>query len=134
MMKIPSIILPIIRKDKTSNERLTDVFENKKIVIFGVPGAFTPTCSEKHFPGFLKLKNKIIQKGISDIYCISVNDIFVIRAWLKTYSDGNKIAGIADGNADFAKTMNLVKDYSKNFMGYRCKRFSLIADNNSILH
>ena len=136
MKTIPSIKLPIIQNEEISNEVLSDIMANKKVVIFGVPGAFTPTCSEKHLPGFLNLNSKLRSKGIDDIYCISVNDAFVLKAWLSSYSNSNQnvITGIADGNAEFAKELNLLVDYSVNFMGYRCKRFSLISVNNIIIN
>ena len=134
MMKIiPSIKLPIIKNGDSSNHILSDITKNKKIIIFGVPGAFTPTCSEKHLPGFINLYNQFQAKGIHDIYCLSVNDVFVMKAWLKSYPKGYLINGIADGNADFAKTMQLTIDYSGGFMGTRCKRFTLLADQNNIV-
>ena len=111
---------------------MSDIIANKKVVIFGVPGAFTPTCSEKHLPGYLNLSNQLKEKKVEDIYCISVNDPFVMKAWLDSYSEIHLIKGIADGNAEFAKEMDLLDDYSGNFMGNRCKRFALIAENNSI--
>ena len=132
MKKIPSIKLPIIKNGNSSNLILSDITENKKIVIFGVPGAFTPTCSEKHLPGYINLYDQFRKMGVHDIYCLSVNDAFVMKAWLASYSKGNLIKGIADGNAEFAKKMDLLADYSGNFMGNRCKRFALIAENNSI--
>ena len=134
MMKIiPSIKLPIIKNGDSSNHILSDISKNKKIIIFGVPGAFTPTCSEKHLPGFINLYNQFQAKGIHDIYCLSVNDVFVMKAWLESYPKGYLINGIADGNADFAKTMQLTIDYSGGFMGTRCKRFALLADQNNIV-
>ena len=134
MMKIiPSIKLPIIKNGDSSNHILSDITKNKKIIIFGVPGAFTPTCSEKHLPGFINLYNQFQAKGIHDIYCLSVNDVFVMKAWLESYPKGYLINGIADGNADFAKTMQLTIDYSGGFMGTRCKRFTLLADQNNIV-
>ncbi len=132
MKKIPSIKLPIIQNGETSNEVLSDIMANKKVVIFGVPGAFTPTCSEKHLPSYLNFTDQLKDKKVDDIYCISVNDVFVMKAWLASYLKGNLIKGIADGNAEFAKKMDLLADYSGNFMGNRCKRFALIAENNSI--
>ena len=133
MKKIPSIKLPIIENGSISNHVLSEITANKKIIIFGVPGAFTPTCSEKHVPSFLNLSNQLKAKGVQDIYCISVNDVFVMKAWLTSYPKGKVIKGIADGNAEFAKEMDLLADYSENFMGNRCKRFALIAENNSII-
>jgi peroxiredoxin len=125
--------LPIIENGSISNHVLSEITANKKIIIFGVPGAFTPTCSEKHVPSFLNLSNQLKAKGVQDIYCISVNDVFVMKAWLTSYPKGKVIKGIADGNAEFAKEMDLLADYSGNFMGNRCKRFALIAENNSII-
>ena len=119
MKIIPSIKLPIIKNGDSSNHILSDITKNKKIIIFGVPGAFTPTCSEKHLPGFINLYNQFQAKGIHDIYCLSVNDVFVMKAWLESYPKGYLINGIADGNADFAKTMQLTIDYSGGFMGTR---------------
>ena len=132
--KIPSIKLPIIDGEKIKNSILTKIMSGKKIAMFGVPGAFTPTCSEKHLPGFINLNDKLKAKGIHEIYCISVNDIFVMKAWLQSYPNGNLIKGIADGNANFVKKMKLMANYSSNFMGIRSKRFSLIANNNKIIN
>ena len=132
MKKIPSIKLPIIENGSISNNVLSEITADKKVIIFGVPGAFTPTCSEKHVPSFLNFNDQLKAKGIEDIYCISVNDVFVMKAWLASYAKGNLIKGIADGNADFTKEMDLLADYSGNFMGNRCKRFVLIAENNLI--
>ena len=133
MNKIPSIKLPIIKNGNSSNQILSEITENKKIIIFGVPGAFTPTCSEKHLPGFINLYDQFQKKGVHDIYCLSVNDAFVMKAWLGSYSNGHLINGIADGNAGFTKTLQLTTDISGGFMGIRCKRFALIANQNSIL-
>ena len=133
MSTIPSIIVPIIEKGKSINKNLFDCLKNKKVVIFGVPGAFTPTCSEKHLPSYLNFNNQLKDKRVDDIYCISVNDVFVMKAWLGSYSKGYLINGIADGNADFAKAMQLTTDISGGFMGIRCKRFALVADQNNII-
>ena len=132
MINIPKIELPIVIKETISTENLFEVMKYKNVVIFGVPGAFTPTCSERHLPGFIKLSDQIKSKGIDDIYCLSVNDAYVIKSWLQTYVNGDKIKGIADGNAEFSTKMNLSINYSINFMGIRSKRFALIAKNNLI--
>ena len=94
---IPQIEVPIIKKGITSKATLSEELKDKTVIIFGVPGAFTPTCSEKHMPSFIKLHQQLVSKGIDDIYCLSVNDKFVMHAWLLSYSDGDKIIGIADG-------------------------------------
>ena len=116
MSAIPSIIVPIIEKGKSINKNLFDCLKNKKVVIFGVPGAFTPTCSEKHLPGFLKLSEAIKAKGVDEIYCLSVNDAFVMSSWLLSYTDGDKINGIADGNGEISTLLNVSSDKSANFM------------------
>jgi len=129
---IPSLKVPIIHKGVTSNVVLSDELKEKNTVIFGVPGAFTPTCSEKHMPSYIKLYEQFINKGIDDIYCLSVNDNYVMSAWLLSYTDGDKIKGIADGNADITKNLNLLSDKSKNFMGMRSTRFAMIVKDNEI--
>lgn len=129
---IPSIKVPVIKKGVTSKVVLSDELKGKKVIMFGVPGAFTPTCSEKHMPSYIKLHKQIIDKGIDAIYCLSVNDDFVMNAWLLSYSDGDKIIGIADGNGDISKNLNLLVDKSKNYMGMRSTRFSMIVIDNII--
>ena len=133
MKKIPSINVPIIDNGNHYVKNIFELLENKKVIIFGVPGAFTPTCSEQHLPGFLKLSDKIKNKGVNDIFCLSVNDKFVMQSWLLSYSDGNKIKGIADGNAEISKVLQMTSDKSTNFMGLRCTRFAMIIENNNII-
>ena len=130
--KIPSIKVPIIQKGVTSKVILSDELKNKKVIIFGVPGAFTPTCSEKHMPSYIKLYEQLINKGIDNIYCLSVNDDFVMNAWLLSYTDSDKIICIADGNGDVAKSLDLLIDKSKNYMGMRSTRFAMIVKDNII--
>ena len=130
--KIPSIVVPIIQNGVTSTISLSDELRGKNIIMFGVPGAFTPTCSEKHMPSYIKLHSQFIDKGIDDIYCLSVNDNFVMSAWLLSYTEGDKIIGIADGNAEITKSLDLISDKSKNFMGIRSSRFAMIVKDNII--
>ena len=129
---IPSIKVPIIQKNIVSKVILSNELTNKKIIIFGVPGAFTPTCSEKHMPSYIKLHNDFVAKGVDDIYCLSVNDEYVMQAWLLSYTEGDKIIGIADGNGEVSKNLNLLVDKSANFMGMRCTRFAMIVQDNNI--
>ena len=126
--------VPIITKGVSSVSSLKNEFINKKTILFGVPGAFTPTCSEKHFPGYIKLYNSFINKKIDDIYCLSVNDEHVMKSWLLSYSDGEMINGIADGNAEITKYFDLISDKTKNYMGYRSRRFAMIIENNVIIN
>ena len=129
---IPSIKVPIIQKGIVSKVILSDELKNKKIIMFGVPGAFTPTCSEKHMPSFIKLYNEFVSKGIDDIYCLSVNDEYVMQAWLLSYTEGEKILGIADGNGDVSNNLGLLVDKTANYMGMRSSRFAMIIKDNSI--
>jgi len=129
---IPSIKVPIIQNGVVSKVILSDELKGKNIIMFGVPGAFTPTCSEKHMPSYIKLHKEFIQKGINDIYCLSVNDDHVMKAWLLSYTDGDKILGIADGNGDVSKNLDLLVDKTANYMGMRSLRFAMIIKDNNI--
>ena len=130
--KIPSTKVPIIQKGIVSKVILSDELKDKKIILFGVPGAFTPTCSEKHMPSFIKLHNEFVSKGIDDIYCLSVNDEYVMQAWLLSYTEGEKILGIADGNGDVSNNLGLLVDKTANYMGTRSQRFAMIIRDNNI--
>ena len=130
--KVPDIEVPIIKKGVTSILSLKDEFQNKNIVLFGVPGAFTPTCSEKHLPDFIKYYDLLEKKNINNIYCLSVNDEHVMKAWLLSHSNSERIIGIADGNSEITKYFDLLTDKTQNFMGYRSSRFSMIIYNNTI--
>ena len=134
MQNIPSVIVPIIDSGSATNRNLFELLKNKRVVIFGVPGAYTPTCSEQHLPGFLKLCDKIKNKNIDEIFCLSVNDQYVMQSWLLSYQGSNNIKGIADGNAQITKAMNLLSDKSANFMGLRCTRFAMVVHNNSVIN
>jgi peroxiredoxin len=129
---IPSIKVPIIQKSFVSKAILSDELKDKKIIMFGVPGAFTPTCSEKHMPSYIKLHNEFVAKGIDDIYCLSLNDEYVMQAWLLSYTEGEKILGIADGNGDISNNLGLLVDKTANYMGMRSSRFAMIIKDNSI--
>ena len=132
-MIINDFKVPIIKKGVSKVSSLKNEFINKKIILFGVPGAFTPTCSEKHLPGYIKLYNSFKNKKIDDIYCLSVNDEHVMTSWLVSYTDGEKINGIADGNAEITKYFDLISDKTKNYMGFRCTRFAMIIENNVVI-
>ena len=129
---MPDVKIIIIDRgeiNETSSKRIGD---RKKIIIFGVPGAFTSTCSIKHLPGYIDRADDLKSKGIDSIYCLSVNDPSVMKAWQSQYPEGNKIIMIADGNADLTRALELDQDYSSSFMGVRSKRFALMVDNNRI--
>jgi glutaredoxin/glutathione-dependent peroxiredoxin len=108
------------------------IFAGKKVVLFGVPGAFTPTCSMNHLPGFLEHFDAIIAKGVNTIACTSVNDGHVMKAWAKHSGADGKILFLADGNGTFAKACGLEVDLNVAGMGHRSKRYSMIVDNGVV--
>lgn len=108
-------------------------FSDKKVVLFAVPGAFTPTCSAAHLPGFVIHCDAIKAKGVAEIICMAVNDAFVMQAW-GTSANAEHITMLADGNGLFSQALGLEKDASAYQMGQRCKRFALIVDNGIVTH
>ena len=111
---------------------VADVFKGKKVVVFAVPGAFTPTCSMKHLPGFVEKANDIRAKGVDDIVCISVNDAFVMGAWGKNQNCGGKVRMLADGNGEFTKALGLELDASGFGMGQRSQRYAMIVKDGKV--
>jgi peroxiredoxin len=127
--KIPSVTLKTTdMKDITTDE----LFAGKKVVIFAVPGAFTPTCSEQHLPGYIVNSDAIRAKGVDDILCVSVNDAFVMGAWGKDRGAGDAVTMIADGNAALAKALGLDFDGSGIGFGVRAQRFAAIVDDGVV--
>ncbi|WP_339739062.1 peroxiredoxin [uncultured Maricaulis sp.] len=109
-----------------------DVFGGKTVALFSVPGAYTPTCSAKHLPGFVEHAAEIKGKGVDTIACMSVNDVFVMNAWGKDQGVGEDVLMLADGNGDFAKAVGLEMDGTGFGMGTRAQRFSLIAKDGVV--
>ena len=116
------------------NQKLsTDVvFKGRKVVLFAVPGAFTPTCSMNHLPGFVAAVDQIKAKGVDTIACTSVNDVHVMNAWAKASGADGKILMLADGNAAFAKAVGLDIDLAVAGMGHRSRRYSMIVDDGVV--
>ena len=112
--------------------KVEDITKGKKVVIFGLPGAFTPTCSAKHVPSYLANYDKLKAKGVDDILCMSVNDAFVMGAWARDQNAGSKVRMMADGSADYTKALGLVFDLTGKGMGVRCQRFSMLVDNGVV--
>jgi peroxiredoxin len=106
--------------------------KGKKIVIFGLPGAYTPTCSAKHVPGFVKHFDELKKKGVDEIWCMAVNDAFVMAAWGRDQQSGGKVRMLADGSADYTKKLGLELDLTARGMGMRCQRFAMIVDNGTV--
>ena len=111
-----------------------DVFGGKKVVLFAVPGAFTPTCSAKHLPGFLEKADDLKKKGVDEIVCLSVNDAFVMGAWGDNQKASGKVRMLADGNGDFTKAVGLTLDGSGFGMGLRSKRYAMVVENGVVKH
>jgi peroxiredoxin len=109
-----------------------DVFKGKRVALFAVPGAFTPTCSAKHLPGFKQHAAELKAKGVDVIACVSVNDVFVMKAWAQDQGVGDEILMLADGNGDFARALGLDLDGSKFGMGLRSQRYSLVAKDGVV--
>ena len=130
--KIPSIELKTMTSDGPDGITTDDLFNGKKVILFGLPGAFTPTCSAKHVPGFVQHADAIKAKGIDTIACVSVNDAFVMGAWGKDQNVGDKVMMLADGSAEFTKAAGLELDLVARGMGVRCQRFSMIVDNGVV--
>ena len=130
--KIPSGKLKTMTAEGPKDISTDEIFAGKKVVLFAVPGAFTPTCSAKHLPGFVDKAAELKKKGIDTIACVSVNDAFVMDAWGKAQSVGDKVVMLGDGNGDFTKAMGLELDGTAVGLGKRSQRYSMVVDNGVI--
>ena len=130
--KLPSATLTAATADGPRPMTTDDIFKGKRVALFAVPGAFTPTCSAKHLPGFKQLAQDIKGKGVDAIACLSVNDAFVMRAWAEDQAVGEDIVMLADGGADFTKAVGLDFDASRFGMGLRSQRYSMIVDDGVV--
>jgi len=129
--KIPSVKL---KRTDMSDVTTDEIFGGKKVVLFAVPGAFTPTCSAKHLPGFVEKAAEIKAKGVDEIVCTAVNDAFVMDAWGKDRGVGDSVTLVADGNADFARALGLEMDGTGIGFGTRVQRFALVAEDGVVKH
>jgi len=109
-----------------------DLFSGKKVAIFGVPGAFTPTCSAQHLPGFIENAGALKEKGVDSIVCIAVNDAFVMDAWGQVQDAAPAVMMVADGDGDFAKATGLELDLTGKGLGVRCQRFSMVVEDGTV--
>lgn len=130
--KIPNAEFNVMTSDGQQKLSTDVVFAGRKVVLFAVPGAFTPTCSANHMPGYLDNFDAIKTKGVDTIACTSVNDVHVMTAWAKHSGADGKIMMLADGNGTFAKACGLEKNLELTGMGLRSKRYSMIVDNGVI--
>ena len=130
--KIPSAKLHVMTEQGPKDVTTDEIFKGKKVVLFALPGAFTPTCSAKHLPGFVQNASAIRAKGVDTIACLSVNDAFVMGAWGKDQKVGDKVMMLADGNAEFTRALGLENDNSSYGMGLRSKRYAMVVDNGVV--
>ena len=130
--RIPSGKLKYMSKDGPKDITTDELFNGKKVALFALPVAFTPTCSAKHLPGFVQNAEQIKGKGINTIACLSVNDAFVMDAWGKNQNVGDKVMMLADGSADYTKALGLELDLTPNGMGVRSKRYSMLVDDGVV--
>ena len=130
--RMPSGTLKIMGEEGPKDIKTEEIFRGKKVVLFSVPGAFTPTCSAKHLPGFVANADKLKAKGVDTIACLSVNDAFVMKAWAKDQGVEGEIVMLADGNGDFTKALGLELDGSRFGMGSRSLRYSLVANDGVV--
>ena len=130
--KIPSVTLRHMSDTGIQSVTTDELFKGKKVVLFALPGAFTPTCSAKHLPGFVQHADAIKKKGVDTIACLSVNDAFVMDAWGKAQNVGENVLMLADGNADFSKAVGLTMDGTGYGMGTRASRYAMVVDNGVV--
>ena len=130
--QIPSMKLMMGTPEGPKETSTDEIFKGKKVVLFAVPGAFTPTCSAKHLPGFVQNFDAIKAKGVDTIACIAVNDAFVMQAWGKDQSCDGKVTMLADGSAAFTKALGLELDLMGRGMGVRSQRYALVADDGKV--
>ena len=130
--KVPAGNFGIMKKEGPGSISTDELFKGKNVVLFSVPGAFTPTCSKTHLPGFVQTAAALKAKGIDTVACLAVNDVFVMDAWGKGAGADGKVTMLADGNATYTKALGLELDASGFGMGIRSQRFALVVKNGVV--
>ena len=130
--RVPDVTFRTMTADGVQELSTSDVFSGKEVVLFGVPGAFTPACHKNHLPGYVQQHDAIKAKGVDTIACVAVNDAFVLDAWAKSSGADGKVLMLADGNGDFTKAAGLVLDGSGFGLGLRSQRFSAVVDDGVV--
>ncbi len=130
---LPNATLRELTADGTREVSIEGLVRKRRVVLFGLPGAFTPTCSARHVPGYLALADKIRALGVDEIACVSVNDAFVMGAWGRDQHTEGKIRMLADGNADFTRAIGVEENLSGYGMGLRSKRYSMLVDDGVVM-
>lgn len=129
---LPDVTFMTMTSDGPTPVTTDDVFKGRTVALFSVPGAFTPTCSAKHLPGFIQKASELKAKGIDRIACTAVNDAFVLDAWARDQEAADQVMMLADGNADFARAIGLAIDISKFGMGIRSQRYSMVVEDKVV--
>jgi glutaredoxin/glutathione-dependent peroxiredoxin len=130
--QLPDATFRVMTADGPVAKTTAEIFNGRKVILFAVPGAFTPTCHNNHLPGFLARADAFKQKGVDAIAVTGVNDVFVMNAWAKASAGDGKIEFLSDGNADFAKALGLTMDGSGFGLGTRSRRYSMLVDNGVV--
>ena len=130
--QIPNITVAHMTADGPADISTDDVFAGKKVVVFALPGAFTPTCSAAHLPGYVVNADKLKTAGVDTIVCLSVNDAFVMHAWGEAQNVGDKILMLADGSAKLTKALGLELDLTERHLGIRSERYAMIVDDGTV--
>ena len=130
--KLPQATFTVMGGSGPEPKTTDDVFAGRKVALFAVPGAFTPTCHANHLPGFLANGDALKEKGVDAIVCVSVNDVFVMDAWAKATASAGEIEFLADGSADFAKAIGLELDGTARGMGIRSQRYAMLVDDGIV--
>jgi len=130
--KIPSVTLKHMEESGAKEVSTDELFKGKKVLLFAVPGAFTPACSNQHLPGYIQNADQIKAKGVDTIACISVNDVFVMDAWGKNQNAGDKVLMLADGDGEFAKAAGLELDLTGKGLGMRSQRYAMVVEDGTV--
>jgi peroxiredoxin (alkyl hydroperoxide reductase subunit C) len=130
--KVPAGTFKVMTADGPKDLTTDELFKGKTVALFSVPGAFTPTCSAKHLPGFVQNAAALKTKGVDTIVCTAANDVFVMNAWSKDQGCGDKVMMLADGSADFAKSLGLQLDLTARGMGLRAQRYSMVVKDGVV--
>lgn len=130
--RLPEAVFTAVTPDGVKQFKTDEIFSGRKVVLFAVPGAFTPTCHLKHLPGFIRHADEIKAKGVDEIACVAVNDAFVMDAWSKNTGGEGKIRFLADGNADFTKKIGLDLDGSGFGLGTRSQRYAMVVEDGVV--
>ncbi len=130
--RVPSVTLHRKTADGIDSVSTDDLFGGRKVVMFAVPGAFTPTCSAKHLPGFVNKADEIRGKGVDEIACVAVNDVFVMDAWGADQNVAGKVSMLADGSGDLAKAIGAELDLTSRGLGVRSARYAMIVDDGVV--